>query len=52
MVGKLASPDFRADVIPLLRDPTGYDVDDAALLVHDRLIARLHGEPWKGLTRA
>lgn len=50
MVGKLASPDFRADVIPLLRYPTGYDVDDAALLVHDRLIARLPGEPWKGLT--
>ncbi|MDY0340949.1 MAG: nucleotidyl transferase AbiEii/AbiGii toxin family protein [Coriobacteriia bacterium] len=50
MVGKLASPDFRADVVPLLRDPAGYDVDVAALLVHDRLIARLPGEPWKGLT--
>jgi len=49
MTGKLASPDFRADVVPLLRDPAGYDVDVAASLVHDRLIARLPGEPWKGL---
>ncbi len=51
MVGKLASSDFRADVIPLLRDPAGYDVDDAALLVHDRLIARLPDGPWKALGR-
>jgi len=50
MAGKLAAPDFRADVIPLLREPAGYDVDDAASLVHDRLIARLPGEPWKALT--
>lgn len=49
MVGKLASSDFRADVTPLLRDPAGYDVDAAASLVHDSLIARLPGEPWKGL---
>lgn len=51
MVGKLASPDFRTDVIPLLRDPAGYDVDLAASLVHDRLITRLPGEPWKALGR-
>jgi len=50
MAGKLAAPDFRADVIPLLREPAGYDVDDAASLVHDRLIAHLPGEPWKALT--
>ena len=50
MVGKLASSDFRADVVPLLRYPEGYDVDVAASLVHDRLITRLPGEPWKGLT--
>ncbi|MCE5191290.1 MAG: nucleotidyl transferase AbiEii/AbiGii toxin family protein [Actinomycetia bacterium] len=50
MAGKLASPDFRADVIPQLRDPAGYEVDVAAALVHDRLIARLPGEPWKGLS--
>ena len=51
MVGKLASSNFRADVIPLLRDPAGYDVDVAASLVNDRLIARLPGGPWKGLGR-
>lgn len=50
MAGKLASPDFRNDVTPLLRDPSGYDVDVASQLVQDRLIARLPGEPWKGLT--
>lgn len=49
MVQKLASSDFRTDVVPLLRDPEGYDVDAAASLVHDRLITRLSGEPWKGL---
>ena len=49
MAAKLAFPDFRAEVLPLLRDPTGYEVDVAAELVHDRLIARLPGEPWKGL---
>jgi predicted nucleotidyltransferase component of viral defense system len=51
MAGKLASSDFLADVIPLLRDPAGYDVDAAASLVNDRLVARLPGEPWKALGR-
>jgi predicted nucleotidyltransferase component of viral defense system len=49
MSGKLTSQDFRSDVVPLLRDPRGYDVDAAAVLVHDRLISRLPGDPWKGL---
>ena len=48
MDGKLASADFRADVIPLLRDPVDYDVDAAAAVVSERLIARLAGDPWKG----
>ena len=48
MAAKLRSPDFRADVVPLLRDSAGYTVDSAAALVHDRLIVRLPGEPWKG----
>ncbi|MGB4592582.1 MAG: nucleotidyl transferase AbiEii/AbiGii toxin family protein [Coriobacteriia bacterium] len=51
MAGKLAAPDFRADVIPLLRGPGGYDVEDAASLVHGHLVARLPGEPWKALGR-
>jgi predicted nucleotidyltransferase component of viral defense system len=45
---KLATPDFRADAIPLLVDPAGYDVDVAAAVLQDRLIAHLPGEPWKG----
>ena len=48
MVGKLTSSDFRSDVTPLLRDPSRYNVDAAAALVHERLISRLSGEPWKG----
>ena len=49
MTQKLASADFRNDVMPLLRDGSGYDVDQAFGLVHARLIARIPGEPWKGL---
>ena len=45
---KLDSPDFRADVIPLLRDPDGYAVDSAARVVGENLVARLPGKPWKG----
>jgi predicted nucleotidyltransferase component of viral defense system len=49
MAQKLLTPDFRSDVMPLLRDDTGYDIDDAYRVVHERLIARIPGEPWKGL---
>jgi len=49
MADKLNSSDFRVDVVPLLRDPAGYDVDIAAAFVHERLIARLPGDAWKGL---
>jgi predicted nucleotidyltransferase component of viral defense system len=49
MALKLASPDFRNDLMPLLRDESGYDIDEAYGLVHERLIARIPGEPWKGL---
>lgn len=50
MAQKLASADFRNDVLPLLRDESGYDIDQAYRLVHERLIARISGEPWKGLS--
>lgn len=50
MAQKLASADFRNDVMPLLRDESGYDVDEAYRLVHERLITRILGEPWKGLS--
>jgi predicted nucleotidyltransferase component of viral defense system len=49
MTQKLASVDFRNDVTPLLRDESSYDIDEAYRLVHERLIARIPGEPWKGL---
>jgi predicted nucleotidyltransferase component of viral defense system len=49
MAEKLASRDFRSDVTQLLRDGADYDVRVASELVHERLIARLPGEPWKGV---
>jgi predicted nucleotidyltransferase component of viral defense system len=49
MAQKLLSADFRNDVIPLLRDESGYDIDEAYGLVRQRLISRIPGEPWKGL---
>jgi hypothetical protein len=48
LLAKLELADFRADVVPLLRDPAGYDVGAAADIVLGRLVARLAGEPWKG----
>jgi predicted nucleotidyltransferase component of viral defense system len=45
---KLASPTFRDDVLPLLRDGDGYDVDAAVTVVSDGLVTRLPGEAWKG----
>lgn len=45
---KLASSGFRDDVGPLLRDGSGYDAQEAATLVRERLIARLPGASWKG----
>ena len=50
MAQKLACADFRNDIMPLLRDESGYDIDQAYRLVHERLIARIPGEPWKGLS--
>lgn len=52
MTQKLASADFRKDVMPLLRDESSYDIDKAYRLVHERLIARIPGEPWKGLPQS
>jgi predicted nucleotidyltransferase component of viral defense system len=45
---KLASSAFRNDVLPLLGDGDTYDVDAAGALVHEQLVSRLPGEPWKG----
>jgi len=45
---KGASPAFRDDVRPLLRDGDAYDVDAALMRVREQLVARLPGEPWRG----
>jgi predicted nucleotidyltransferase component of viral defense system len=47
-LAKLRDSLFRADLGPLLRPDTSWDVDAAAALVFERLISRLPGEPWKG----
>ena len=51
LAGKLTSAAFRDDVLPLLRDGDAYDVRTAGAVVHDRLVSRLPGEPWKGRRR-
>jgi predicted nucleotidyltransferase component of viral defense system len=48
MAGKLAIPDFGNDVTPLLRTGAAFSVDQAYAVVHERLLARLPGAPWKG----
>ena len=48
MSAKMQDPAFRDDVLPLLRPGLHYDVDAAWAAVHDALVARLPGAPWKG----
>ena len=45
---KLRSPAFCEDIAPLLPAAAHYDVAEAAAMVHERLITRLRGDPWKG----
>jgi predicted nucleotidyltransferase component of viral defense system len=42
---KLSDPLFRADITPLLRPGTTWDLDNAAAVVMDRLVCRLPGKP-------
>jgi len=50
---KLSDPVFHADVAPLLalrsNAEVQFDVVRAAESIHDSLLSRLPGEPWKGL---
>lgn len=48
MAAKLLDPAFRGDVPVLLRTGLDYDPDRAWSRVHEALVARLPGEPWKG----
>jgi len=50
MAAKMRDPSFRGDVPALLRTGLAYDPDHAWARVHDALIARLPGAPWKGRT--
>lgn len=44
---KLADPQFRADISPLLATGFDWDVDVAAAAVFSQLLALLPGNPWK-----
>jgi hypothetical protein len=48
MAGKLADPAFVDDTYPLLRPEIDYEARTAWELVHEELVARLPGDPWKG----
>jgi predicted nucleotidyltransferase component of viral defense system len=48
MAAKLRDAVFVADTGPLLRPGLEYEVDAAWSLVHERLVGRMRGEPWKG----
>jgi len=49
---KSADPTFLADISPLLAANISYDARAAAALVREALVARLPGEPWRGVTDA
>ncbi len=51
LTAKLQAPAFVDDIAPLLPTGARYDIADAAVLVHERLIAKLRGEPWKGVVK-
>ena len=51
LTAKLQMPAFLDDIAPLLPTGAQYDVAGAAVLVRDRLIAKLRGEPWKGAVK-
>ena len=48
LAAKLGSPQFAADIGPLLASGHAWDMKEAAEVVGARLITLLPGEPWKG----
>lgn len=44
---KLTDVQFQADITPLLRPGTTWDLEKAARVVSERLLAKLEGAPWK-----
>ncbi len=45
---KSCDSDFRDDMNALLGPMTPWDFDDAMSVVHEQLVAKLPGDPWKG----
>ena len=45
---KRHTPDFRDDVIPLLRSAIEWDFDQAMNKILIAMISKLSGNPWKG----
>lgn len=48
LIGKLKDPGFINDVVPLLPTGVNYNITAAGELIHNRLVTRLRGDPWKG----
>lgn len=48
MAGKMIDSGFLGDVSPLLRTGLMYDPHEAWSLVHETIISKLPGEPWRG----
>lgn len=49
MVAKMTDPAFLGDLEPLLRTGLDYDARAAWEQIHDELVKKLHGDPWKGV---
>ena len=45
---KMNAKRFKADIHPILHPDQTFDMDAAYARVHEGLIVRLPGEPWKG----
>lgn len=50
MASKMLDTAFLGDLDPLVRFCLDYDVQEAWQSVHEQIISRLPGEPWKGLS--
>jgi predicted nucleotidyltransferase component of viral defense system len=48
LAGKRKQPDFRDDVVPLIRPGFSWDFEAAMDTVLEKLVALLPGDPWKG----
>jgi predicted nucleotidyltransferase component of viral defense system len=48
LAAKIDSAAFREDIAPLLTSGSSFNPVEGAALVHQRLISRLPGAPWKG----